>query len=100
MLRCVDDYLGLDWFECVIAGLHCFVRVVHSILGSSALSEHEMGIGITMQFLGICVNPSEKGISFWPSQCKVLRWLLDIEQALMSGILSAGDASKLACRLA
>lgn len=100
MLRYVDDFLGLDRFECVDHGLDCFARVVRCILGVSALSFHKMGVNITMEFLGICVSPSLNGISFWPSRVKVLRWSEDIKEALRSNTLSAGDASKLAGRLA
>ena len=42
VLRYIEIYLGLDWFECVTACLDCFACVFHSIL-SSALSEQEMG---------------------------------------------------------
>ena len=100
VLRYVDDYLGLDRKDCVIHGLDCFARVVRCILGSSALAEEKMGVGITMEYLGICVHPSLNGISFWPSKAKITRWLLDIEKALSTGVLSSGDASKLVGRLA
>ena len=100
VLRYVDDYLGLDRKDCIIHGMDCFVRIVRCILGTSAMSEEKIGAGITMEFLGICVNPTIEGISFWPSRAKVLRWLADIEHALVHDRLSAGDASKLVGRLA
>ena len=80
--------------------MDCFVRVVRCILGATSLSDDKMGVGITMEYLGVCMHPTIDGISFWPSASKIARWKHDIEQALISGVFSAGDASKLVGRLA
>ena len=79
--------------------LECFVRLVRALLGHSAIAESKLDWGDKVCVLGIDIEMSERGYKCRPSADKVVKWSACIGDALGSGKLLSGDASKLAGRL-
>lgn len=49
--------------------------------------------------LGVLITLKAEGLTFWPSEDKVKKWLSTIEQHLASGRMCSGEASKMSGRL-
>lgn len=89
----------------------CIFRLVRACLGPEAISERKLEAGNGLVVLGVHVftdqTPREGyGITLWPSQDKVRKWLKKIGLALATLKLTSGEASKLsgglqwACQMA
>ena len=79
--------------------MRCFARLVRILLGSDAVNDAKVACGRRLCVLGVSIAMASHGFQCHPDEEKVKRWLLVIEEALQSGRLSAGLASKLAGKL-
>ena len=99
LFRYVDDFFGCERPETLAHGLSCFCRLVRLLFGQSALSDRKTDYGASLVVLGVEIKLSLEGYECKPAEDKVRKWLLCIMEAIGSGILLPGDASKLAGRL-
>ena len=67
--------------------------------GKSAAADAKTESGSRLCVLGVDISISPRGFKCRPAAAKLIRWCRDIENALASGILWPGDASKMAGRL-
>ena len=80
-------------------GLGCFVRVVRTLLGAAALADRKVECGLSLTALGVAISLHQCGYECRPSRAKMNKCIAVMVQALCTGMLSAGAASKLAGRL-
>lgn len=105
--------------ECLEHALQCFARLVRLLLGPTALADRKMasghdllvrvvaslsawavfGAGPTLCVLGISVVFDKVGYMCRPDDVKVRKWIRCVKDALDTGVLRPGEASKLAGRL-
>jgi hypothetical protein len=104
--RCVHpsfSYVGASPVACrpetIEHALGCFMRIIRLLLGQNALASHKVSFGSSLCVLGVDLAISAAGIVARPSATKVVKWVASVREALRTGVLSAGDASKLAGRL-
>ena len=64
---------------CSVLGMPAHVRLVRCLLGETAISEKKLEAGNPLVVLGICICLSKSGISMWPDERKVLKWIKKIE---------------------
>ena len=74
-------------------------RLVRCLLGFDAIAVHKCACGMPLTVLGIAIHILEEGLKLVPDREKCLKWSAQIRDALERGILTAGEASKLAGRL-
>ena len=96
MCRYVGDYFACLQDECVEHGMQCFAEVVRFLLGDTSVSDKKLGFGNPLSILGLVVEVGPEGMTCFPSGDKILKWLNVISQALSTGIVNSGAASKLA----
>ena len=70
-------------------------RLVRACLGSTAVAKHKLEAGNPLIVLGVQVLVLEDGLTFWPAPGKVEKWSTRISEALRTGKMSPGEASKL-----
>ena len=117
VLRYVDDSFSVDWPEAANHALHCFrrfpssmfnpaclcmclsYRLVAAILGESAMVDRKMECAASLLVLGVRVHPSAVGVRLELDQSKRLKYLDLVREALRTGKISMGAASKLAGKL-
>ena len=99
LLHYVDDYFGPERWASTKTAMAVFARLVCACLGGDAVSERKLEHGNPLVVLGIEVFFSSSGTRYWPSPEKVEKWLRILEEAIRSGELSPGEASRLAGRL-
>ena len=119
VLRFVDDYFAAEreevaWhamkifarhvFQCMRRSLVSFeyarmARLVRVVLGSSAVANRKLETGNPLVILGVLVKTNLVGATYVPPPEKIRQWISLIRHYLESGILGAGEASKLAGRL-
>ena len=99
VFRYVDDFFGCERPETLEHGLQCFCRLVRLLFGQSALADRKLDFGASLVVLGVEIKFSREGYECRPSVDKVRKWLSCILEAIRTGILTPGDASKLAGRL-
>ena len=75
------------------------MRIIRLLLGQCALANHKVSFGSSLCVLGVDLAVSAAGIVARPSATKVVKWVASLREALRTGVLRAGDASKLAGRL-
>ena len=112
VLKHVDDFFGPEWEQTVqgakklFARHVCLARVMFSqlpfspflcrlvrvLLGPTAIAEKKLEAGNGLVILGVHVLTDECGISAWPSQDKVEKWVERIGVALKDGKMSGGTA--------
>jgi len=96
MLRYVDDFFCPERKESVQHGLGCFTRLVRAVLGPSSLAERKLMWGMPLPILGVSVQASDSGMACFPLPDKVEKWISKMQNALVLGKMSPGEASKLA----
>ena len=94
--RYVDDYFACLQSDCVAHGMMCFAELVRLMLGFDAVSEKKLGFGNPLCILGLVVEATAEGMTCFPSPEKIKKWLMVISEALETGRLTTGAASKLA----
>ena len=99
MLAYVDDYFAVDRAESAEAAVQVFARLVRACLGDDALSEQKLECGNPLIVLGVEIELSGEGATFWPAQEKVNKWTAAIDTFLAHMRMSSGEASKLAGQL-
>ena len=93
------DFFGCESLETLKLALQCFAHLVRLLLGASALAGQKLAAGSTLEALGIEMHVSWENYFRRPSSSKKQKWLWLIRKALVSGILSGCEASKLAGKL-
>ena len=76
--------------------MQCFAELVRLLLGDTSVSDKKLGFGNPLTILGLVVEVCPEGMTCFPGGDNVLKWLHVIGQALSTGILNSGAASKLA----
>ena len=99
VFRYVDDYFGVEYRSTAEHAMECFARLVRAVLGPSAIAPSKLAHGMPLDILGLQVNVSKKGIQVRVTPEKAEQWGKLVKEALTSGILAVGDASKMAGRL-
>ena len=99
LLRYVDDYFSVDTEELAAHAMTCFARVVRALLGAGAVGDSKLEAAMPLVVLGLQVTATNKGVEVVVSKKKAVQWWQMLEAALASGVLAAGDASKVAGRL-
>ena len=79
--RYVDDYFACLQSDCV---------------AHDAVSEKKLGFGSPLCILGLVIEATAEGMTCFPSPEKIKKWLMVISEALETGRLTTGAASKLA----
>ncbi len=82
LLHYVDDYIGADRAASAEVAKDTFARLVRACLGESAISPGKLSHGNPLTILGVDIELSMHGATFWPSQDKVEKWLAQILEAL------------------
>ena len=99
VLRYVDDFFSVARSGGGRHAMRAFARLVRLLLGSDAICDKKLEYGNPHKILGVCVELARRYARCWPSGDKVAEWMYTISGALSTGMLSAGDAGKLAGRL-
>ena len=76
--------------------MQCFAELVRLMLGCTAVSDKKLGFGNPLTILGMDIEVHQLGMTCFPGGDKVIKWLKVIGQAVCTGVLTAGAASKLA----
>ena len=97
--RYVDDFFGAEPMETLEHTLQCVVRVLRALLGDSAISNDKVDCGPGLRVLGVDVELSTEWYCCRPAKETLAKCLVVIELALLHGVLTSGDAQKLAGRL-
>ena len=96
----VDDIHGVEREACIEHTTGCVVRLVKAILGESSVAMHKVAFGLPLRdFLGATVDADHFGVSFAPSESKLVRWASEIQQVLADERLTRGAGKKLAGKL-
>ena len=95
----MDDFFGAERSACAKHALSCIERIVKLMLGNDAVAAEKCEWGATLTILGVDVAPQHDGFVCTISAKKAQKCSEAIQQALVAGRLSAGDAKKLAGRL-
>ena len=96
VLRFVDDFFSVDHPECVQHAMECFARIVRALLGVSAIADKKLEYGCPLVVLGLNFESNVERVRVWPTQDKLDKWSGRIRDALDTGFLKPGMASKLA----
>lgn len=72
------------------------VRLVELCLGVGAVAPHKLAAGMPLSVLGVEISLSPDGATFRPEKAKREKWIQKISQAIDRGLLTSGEASKLA----
>ena len=75
-------------------------RLVDILLGAGAAAPHKLECANPLTVLGVQTKVDAAGVTFKPNPAKVAEWTDQIQSYLKLGLLSSGDASKLAGELA
>ena len=119
-VRFVDDFFAFERKECAEVAMKCFARhacscvllhsllhsgfqcafarVVQLLLGNGAING-KTEFGNPLVLLGVQVTLAADGFRARPEETKRLKWSADIKRALQRGLLTPGEASKLAGKL-
>ena len=97
--RYVDDVFGPEREGSAAHAEQIVARVVKCLLGPTAISSHKVAHGNPLVVLGVEATIEEEGMSFRPSADKVAKWTRQLKEALASGRLYGGEASKMCGRL-
>ena len=65
-------------------------------LGKEAISSKKSECGNPLVILGVQMKLSDRGMHMFPAPEKVQGWIIRLEHALATGLMSSGEASKLA----
>ena len=98
--RYVDDFFGAEPMETLEHTLGCVVRVVRALLGVTSISDDKVDCGPGLRVLGVDIEITIDWYCCRPAKETLLKCLLVINMALELGVLTTGDAMKLAGRLA
>ena len=74
----------------------CVGRLVDVLLGPGAAAPHKLEVGNPLVTLGVETGISESGITFKVNPTKAGEWIEQIQAYLQMGMLTSGEASKLA----
>jgi hypothetical protein len=99
LLRYVDDFFALDKKGCEVHAMECFARLVRVLLGSDAIADRKLEAGMPLVVLGLSIAATKDDVSVSVSAEKAEKWSAKINEALTTGTLNAGDASKMAGQL-
>ena len=99
IFRYVDDYFAAERKETAKHAMDDFATLVRLLLGESAISARKLEVAHELLLLGIKVKPEQWGASFTLDRDRAEKWIAIIDLALKCGILTSGEASKMAGRL-
>ena len=99
LLHYVDDYFCADRSRSTPCTMDCLARLVRACLGESAISDRKLEHGFALTVLGVDIRVGLSSVLMWPSAEKSQKWCEQINSALSKGILTGGEASKLAGKL-
>jgi hypothetical protein len=97
--RYVDDYFGVDHPECAQHAMECFARMVRAVLGPGAVAPDKLAHGVPLEVLGLQVRMADRGVELALPEKKRTKWMMQLANAKLAGVMPPGDASKLAGRL-
>ena len=97
--RYVDDFFGAEPMETLEHTKCCVVRVMRALLGATAISDDKAECGPGLRVLGVDIELTPDWYCCKPAKETLLKCLIVIEGALEQGVLTTGDAQKLAGRL-
>ena len=100
LLRYVDDKFAPERRGCAEHAMCCVARLVRAVLGHDAVAAKKLEWGENLTILGLQISVCTEGFHASPAAAKRLKWRTRIDGFLASGVLSPGDASKLAGALA
>ena len=100
LMRYVDDFFSVARAEVAEHSMMCFARLVRALLGEEAVAPRKLEAGNPLVILGLRVTTSPSGATVQVDTKKADEWTKKLTTALHTGVLSAGDASKMAGRLA
>ena len=78
----------------------CADRFVDILLGDGAAAPHKLECANPLTVLGVQTRIDAAGVTFKPNPTKVAEWTEQMQSYLRLGLLSSGEASKLAGELA
>ena len=99
VLRYVDDFFTAEREESAAHAMMCFARFVRMLLGVTAIEAKKLDYGPEMEILGVILFLSIDGYTCKPAARTVCKCLAVINDALRDGMLTSGQAQKLAGRL-
>ena len=97
--RYVDDLFAPEHPDSLEHAMLCFARFTRILLGPDAIEERKLEHGKHLIVLGTMVELSWQGYVCRPAAKTVIKCLRAIEVSLQTGVMSSGDAQKLAGRL-
>ena len=95
LFRYVDDFFAVDWEDVIENAKEVFARLVQACLGSEAISARKLEAGNGLVILGVVITFTRTGVTFWPSEDKIRKWIERITLYLERGSMTSGEASKL-----
>ena len=95
----VDDLHGAERPACIAHTTNCVVRLIRAVLGPSSVANHKVAHGLPMDLLGVTVDACQSGVSFTPTEGKIVDWCHQIRCILQSKQLTSGVGKKLAGKL-
>ena len=99
VLRYVDDFFCPERRKGLRDAMCQFAELIRIILGPCAVADSKLQFGNPLGVLGLSVSIDMRGLLCWPLPDKRARWRAEIAEALRTGELERGRASKLAGRL-
>ncbi len=81
---------------CAASVQHLANRLVRCLLGPDAVADRKVEWGNPLTILGVSTAIAEEGMRFTPDAAKAAKWKQQIDEAIRSRKLCAGEASKLA----
>lgn len=94
--RFVDDFFAAEHSEVAAHGMQIFARLVDLLLGEGACAPKKLECGNPLTVLGVQVELNLAGVVFTFSPEKAAEWVELIRYFIKLGLLTPGEASKLA----
>jgi hypothetical protein len=94
--RYVDDFFSADRKESVRKASQVFYRLVECLLGPGSCAKDKLMYGNPLTVLGVDITLTRLGALMKPSADKVVKWVCRIQQCIQKGLMTSGEASKLA----
>jgi hypothetical protein len=99
VMRYVDDFFSVEKLGTEDHAMQCFARVVRALMGGSALNKKKLAAGEQLVVLGLNIGYDEEGVWVRVNEEKATQWTDQLDRALKSKTLSAGEAGRVAGRL-
>lgn len=94
-----DDFFGVEYAAAAQHEMQCFARLVRAVMGVGAVAAAKLAYGMPIDVLGLKVEVTLEGVQAMVTEEMAPRWSGAVQDALSSGVLPPGDASKMAGRL-